>query len=360
MSAAATPIRTTVTSAPSAPSAPAESPASPAAGPSSTRDSGEARAVRSARRRAVARLVARRAVQSVFVVWIAVTVTFVGMHLAPGDMIDTLLGQERNDLELRAKVVAEWGLDRPVLVQYVDYLAGIVRGDFGTSYVQNKPVLDDFTSQIGSTLQLVGAALLIAVVVSLSLSLWLAGKRGTVRSLVGGAELAVLSVPSFWLGLILLTVFSFQLRWFPVVGDNGLSSLVLPALAIGIPQGAYLTQVLREDLDGELTRPYVLTARSRGASIARTKRVHALLHAALPAVTIGGLLVGGLLGGAAITEEVFGRPGLGHIAVAAIQSEDMPLVLGVAFFASAVFVFASSLVDVAALALDPRLRQARS
>lgn len=341
--------------------APAATPTATASATSTTtRDSAEARGVRSARRRAAARFVARRLLQGAFVVWVAVTVTFIGLHLAPGDMVDTLLGQNRNDAELRAKVIAEWGLDRPVVLQYLGYLAGLLHGDFGTSYVQHKPVLDIFTSQIGATLQLAGAALLIAVVVALGLSLWLAGRRGAVRSLVGGAELTVLSVPSFWLGLILLTVFSFQLRWFPVLGDDGPRALVLPALAIGIPQGAYLTQVLREDLDGELARPYVLTARSRGASIGRAKRVHALRHAALPAVTIGGLLVGGLLGGAAITETVFGRPGLGRIAVKAVESQDMPIVLGVAFFASAVFVIASTLVDFAVLALDPRLRQARS
>ena len=145
-------------------------PTAPAA-PTTTRDSAEARDVRSARRRAAARFVARRLLQGAFVVWIAVTVTFIGLHLAPGDMVDTLLGQDRNDAELRAKVIAEWGLDRPVVLQYLGYLAGVLHGDFGTSYVQHKPVLDIFTSQIGSTLQLAGAALLIAVVVALGLSL---------------------------------------------------------------------------------------------------------------------------------------------------------------------------------------------
>lgn len=333
------------------------------AGPASStteRDSDEARAVRAARRRGVATLIVKRSVQGVVVVWAAVTLTFIGIHLAPGSIVDTLLGQDRGDAELRAKVIAEWGLDRPVIEQYLSYIVGLAHGDFGTSYAQNKPVLDIFASQIGSTLELAGAALLIAVAIALSLSLWLSGKHGLVRGLVGGAELAVLSVPSFWLGLLLLTVFSFQLRWFPVVGDDGLRSLVLPALAIGVPTGAYLTQVLREDLDGELTAPYILTTRSRGSSIARAKTVHALRHAAVPAVTIGGLIVGALLGGAAITEQVFGRSGLGHIAVAAVESQDMPVTLGVAFFASAVFVIASTLVDLVALWLDPRMRAARS
>lgn len=324
-----------------------------------TRDSAEARSIRTARRRATAALVVKRLAQGLFVVWFAVTLTFIGVHLAPGDVVDTLLGQERNDLELRAQVIAEWGLDRPAIVQYLSYLGGVLRGDLGTSYAQNRPVLDIFTSQIGATVQLAGAALAIAVAAALILSLWLSGRRGPVRALIGGLELTVLSVPSFWLGLILLTVFSFQLRWFPVVGGQGLRALVLPALAIGIPQGAYLTQVLREDLDIQLNAPYVLTARSRGAGVARVKAVHALRHAALPAVTIGGLLAGGLLGGAAITEQVFGRPGLGHIAVTAIQSQDMPVILGVSLFASAVFVITSTLVDLAALWLDPRMRRPR-
>ena len=155
------------------------------AAPTTTRDSDEARAVRSARRRATARFALTRLIQGAFVVWIAVTITFIGLHLAPGDIVDTLLGQDRDDAELRAKVIAEWGLDRPVIVQYLSYLACILRGNFGTSYTQHKPVLDIFTSQIGATLQLAGAALAIAVVVSLSLSLWLAGRRGTARTVVG-------------------------------------------------------------------------------------------------------------------------------------------------------------------------------
>lgn len=345
-----------------APLTPAIAPeaAAPAAGPSTSRDSDEARAVRSARRRSIGLLALKRLLQGVFVVWVAVTLTFIGIHLAPGNIIDTLLGQDRSDQTLRAKVIAEWGLDRPAFIQYLDYIGGVLHGNFGTSYVQNKPVLDIFTSQIGSTLQLAGAALFIAVLVSLGLSLWLSGKHGPVRAVFSGLELGVLSIPSFWLGLLLLTVFSFQLHWFPVVGDDGLRALVLPALAIGIPQGAYLTQVLREDLDTELEQPYIVTARSRGASMGRVKAAHALRHAALPAVTIGGLIVGGLLGGAAITEQVFGRPGLGHIAVSAVESQDMPVILGVSFFASAVFVIASMVVDLVAVWLDPRMRQARS
>ncbi len=336
----------------------AESGAPPATtfGPAPTiaRDSDEARALRAVRRRGWLRLLGVRSLQGAFVVWAAVTLTFIGIHLAPGDTIDTLLGQERSDLTLRAQVTAEWGLDRPVVIQYLSYLSGVLHGDFGTSYSQNKPVLDIFTSQIGSTLQLTGAAVLIAVAVALTVSLTTSG-RSPLRTLSTAGELAVLSTPSFWLALVLLTVFSFRLRWFPVVGDD-LRALVLPALSIGVPVGAYLTQVLREDLDLALGQPYVLTARSRGASTARVTMVHALRHAAVPAVTIGGLIVGSLLGGAAVVETVFGRSGLGHIAVAATQVKDMPVILGVAFFASAVFVIASTLVDAAALALDPRMR----
>ncbi|WP_172121228.1 ABC transporter permease [Actinomyces faecalis] len=324
-----------------------------------TRENQDAREQRSQRRQHLARLLAGRTIQAVVVVWLAVTLTFIGIHLAPGDTVDTLLGLERNDPELRSRVIAEWGLDRPALVQYLAYLGGLLRGDFGISYVQNRPVVEIFSSQIGATLQLAGAALLIAVVIALLLSLSLSGRRGLLRQVAGALELMILSVPSFWLGLLLLTLFSFQLRWFPVVGTDGLRALVLPALAIGVPTGAYLTQVLREDLDAELAAPYVLTSRSRGASVARVKIVHALRHACLPALTIGGLIVGGLLGGAAITEQVFGRSGLGHIAVAAVHSQDVPVILGLSFFASAVFVIASTVVDLVALWIDPRMRRRR-
>lgn len=296
---------------------------------------------------------------AVLVLWAAVTLAFFAIHFAPGDTASMLLGQDnRNDPVLRAQAIERWGLDRPVWAQYVGYLSGVLRGDLGESYILRRPVAEVLAEQVGPTIELALAAVVLSLAFAFLGALVTSGRGGALRSVWRSGELIVVSLPPFWFGILLLAVFSFTLGWFPVSGAGSLSALVLPAIAIAAPTGAYLGQVFREGAERSLEAPYSVTARSRGVGEWRLRTHHSLRHGALPVVTLTGLSIGGMLGGAVITEKVFGRPGIGQVAVAAVNEKDIPVILGVALFATAVFVVATTIADLVLTALDPRLRQA--
>jgi peptide/nickel transport system permease protein len=195
----------------------------------------------------------------------------------------------------------------------------------------------------------------VAIVFAVGSAVLTAGKK-LPRSIAAGTELVLISTPSFWLGIVLLFVFSFTLKLFPVSGDRNFAALVLPALSLGLSLGAVIGQVLREGLERALEEPFALTVRSWGTSNLVLRLRHGLRHASLPAVTLTGWLIGGLLSGAVITEAVFGRPGLGRITVDAVLYHDLPVVLAVAIFSAFIYVVMSTIVDVLYLLIDPRLR----
>ncbi|QND44928.1 ABC transporter permease (plasmid) [Rhizobium lusitanum] len=291
----------------------------------------------------------------IVVLWAAVTLSFVSLHIAPGDIVDLLIGEQLRTPAVEAAIRTEWGLDQPLYSQYLSYLGRILHGDFGRSYILQTDVSALVLSQLLPTLKLTAAALVVAVVFAVVSAVATAGRRWP-RRIAGGTELVLISTPSFWLGIILLFVFSFTLKLFPVAGDRTFSALVLPALALGLSLGAVIGQVLREGLERALGEPFALTVRSWGASSLTLRLRHGLRHAALPAVTLTGWLVGGLLSGAVITEQVFGRPGLGKVTVDAVLGKDLPVVLAVAILSAFIYVVLSTLVDVLYLFLDPRLR----
>ncbi|WP_229194718.1 ABC transporter permease [Bradyrhizobium acaciae] len=169
-------------------------------------------------------------------------------------------------------------------------------------------------------------------------------------------ELVFASTPVFWLGILLLMAFSFNLRWFPVSGAVGWKSIVLPSITLALPTAGLLTQVLREAMEKTLDAPFVTTVRARGVGEFLIRWRHVLRHALLPAVTLGGWLIGGLLGGAVITEKVFGRPGLGTVTLGAVLTHDVPVVLTVVLLAAFIHVAASTLLDILYVLIDPRLR----
>ena len=299
--------------------------------------------------------IAVRLCSGLAVLWAAVTLTFLSIHVAPGEVVDIILGDQLGTPELVAAIEAEWGLDRPLGVQYLEFLGRTLQGDFGRSYMLQTEVSGLIWSQLGSTLRLTGAALAVALIYAVGSALLTAG-RPWGRRLAGIFELTMISTPSFWLGIVLLYVFSFTLKIFPVSGDRGWSSLVLPSLAIGLSLGAVVGQVLRQGLERALDEPFALTVRSWGVREIVFRLRHALRHAASPAVALAGWLIGGLLAGAVVTEQVFGRPGLGRITVDAVLMQDMPVVIAVAVLSAAVYVALSTLVDLACLLIDPRLR----
>lgn len=292
---------------------------------------------------------------AVLVLWAAVTLSFASLQIAPGDIVNLLIGEQVRTPEVEAAVRAEWGLDDPLIVQYLRYLWRVLHGDFGRSYMLQTDVGPLILSQLWPTLKLTAAALVVAVVFAVATAVLTAG-RPWARRIAGGVELVLVSTPSFWLGIVLLFVFSFTLKLFPVAGDRNFAALVLPALSLGLSLGAVVGQVLREGLERALEEPFALTVRSWGASGLTLRLRHGLRHAALPAVTLTGWLVGGLLSGAVITELVFGRPGLGKVTVDAVLGKDLPVVLAVAIFSALIYVVLSTLVDLLYLVLDPRLR----
>ncbi|MET9211399.1 MULTISPECIES: ABC transporter permease [unclassified Nocardia] len=307
-------------------------------------------------RAGVAGRVALRVLSGLGVLWGAATLSFLGVRLAPGDTVDVLIGEQPRTPEVEAAIRAEWGLDSPTVVQYARYLWNVAHGDFGRSYVLQRPVSEVIGSQAGPTLALTGAALLVALVFAVVVATTTARRRRA-AAVANAVELALVSTPSFWLGIVLLSVFSFQLKIFPVAANKGLAALVLPALALGLSLGAVISQVLRDGLERALDEPFAVTVRSWSVSETELGLRHGLRHAALPAVTLTGWLVGGLLGGAVIIEEVFGRPGLGRVTVDAVLAQDLPVVLAVAILSAFVYVVISTLVDLLYLVLDPRLRR---
>lgn len=296
--------------------------------------------------------------QAVFVLWAAYTVSFLVLYALPGDAVALLSGGEANDLseEQLDALRAQYGLDQSALVQYVQRLAGVLRGDLGTSFVSGRPVAELVGEALPSTLQIASLGLLLAIVFGAALAI-LANytrQRWLANILLGLPPLGV-AVPAFWFGLMLIQWLSFTIPLFPATGDRGLAAAVLPAITLALPTGATIAQLLSKSLSTTLREPYIDTAWSKGATRLRVHLRHALKNAALPAFTMTGLIVGQLLSGTVVTETVFSRPGIGRVTAGAVQQQDVPVVQGVVLFAAAVFVAANLIVDLLYPLLDPRI-----
>ncbi|KNC20192.1 ABC transporter permease [Arthrobacter sp. RIT-PI-e] len=305
---------------------------------------------------ATGRAITRRVAGSVLVLWASVTLTFFVLRLTPGDPITAILGGAGSapSEETVAALRAEYGLDQPVIVQYLGYLGGLLRGDFGTSYVFQVPVWDIVGPQILPTLQLAGLALVFAWGLALTFTLLTVG-RGRVLDGVGrSVEVLFASLPAFWVGIMLAVVFAVTLGWFPVAGDDGFVSLVLPALSLAIPLSGFIAQVTRSSFEDALAQPFVLSARARGLGDTAVRITHALRHAILPGITLSAWAVGSLMSSAVVAEIIFARPGLGRSLVDAITNRDLPITLAVVVVIAAVYILVNLAVDVLYRVVDPR------
>lgn len=302
------------------------------------------------------RAIARRAAGSLFVLWAAVTLTFFVLRLTPGDPVTAILGGAGSSPspETVAAVRAQYGLDQPVLVQYLNYLTGLTTGNFGTSYVFKVPVLDILGPQILPTFQLAGLALAFSWVIALAFTLLTVGRGRVLDGIGRGAEVFFAALPPFWAGIMLAVVFAVTLGWFPVAGDDGFRSLVLPALALAIPLAGFIAQVTRSSFEEALAQPFILSARARGLSDLAVRLVHALRHAVLPGLTLSAWAVGSLISSAVVAEIIFARPGLGRSLVDAIIDRDLPVTLAVVFITAAVYILVNLVVDVLYRVIDPR------
>nr|WP_237463671.1 ABC transporter permease [Leucobacter aridicollis] len=301
----------------------------------------------------------RSLVDLVLVVWLAATIAFLALRLIPGDPLDVLLsGVQDATPEMRAEIAAHYGLDRPAIVQYFGYLWGVVQGDLGTSYHRGSPVTQVLFSELGPTVELTVAAMLVAVVAAVALALATSGQRPGVRLAAQGLEVVAVSVPSFWLGIVLMTVFSFGLKWVPAFSGDSPAGLILPVVTLAVPLVGVITQLLRERVEHQLHEPFVTTVRARGVSEARLRSQHLLRHASVPVLTLSSIIFGSLLTGTVVIETLFARPGIGRVIVLALQDRDVPVVLGFVVFAAVVFIVINTVVDLLLPLNDPRLKGA--
>lgn len=233
-----------------------------------------------------------------------------------------------------------------------------MQGDLGTSYHRGSPVTQVLFSELGPTVELTVAAMLVAVVAAVALALATSGQRPGVRLAAQGLEVVAVSVPSFWLGIVLMTVFSFGLKWVPAFSGDSPAGLILPVVTLAVPLVGVITQLLRERVEHQLHEPFVTTVRARGVSEARLRSQHLLRHASVPVLTLSSIIFGSLLTGTVVIETLFARPGIGRVIVLALQDRDVPVVLGFVVFAAVVFIVINTVVDLLLPLNDPRLKGA--
>jgi peptide/nickel transport system permease protein len=281
---------------------------------------------------------------------------FFFIHLLPGDPIDLMLGEMAADAD-RTALRSALHLDEPVITQYGRFMAALASGDLGRSFGTKQPVTELILTGFFSTVQLALAALIFAMAVSIPLGLLsaLKSKSGIDRGILFFSLFGV-SMPNFWLGPLLIILFSLKLDWLPVSGKEGVSSLILPALTLGIGLSSILIRMIRSSVLEVMGKPFILTARAKGVSPWRVITQHLCRNALIPIITLLGLQFGALLTGSIITETIFSWPGLGRLTMTAILSRDYPLVQGCVLVIAMTYLMASLLADILYAVADPRVR----
>jgi peptide/nickel transport system permease protein len=299
---------------------------------------------------------ARRLLLALPVVLGVVTLVFLLIHMIPGDPVEIMLGEFALPAD-RDALREALGLDRPIPEQYGSFLWGLCRGDLGVSLQQRRPVTALIREHYPATLELTLAAMLISLLIALPAGILSGIRQYSVldHSTMFLALLGV-SMPNFWLGPLLIWVFSIQLGWFPVSGKGGLAHLLLPAITLGASMAAIVARMTRSSVLEVLREDYVMTARAKGLSEARVILKHVLRNAMLPVLTVVGLQFGALLAGSIITETIFSWPGLGTLMVKAIQTRDYPVVQGCVLIIALSYVLVNLLTDLLYGVIDPRIR----
>ncbi len=283
------------------------------------------------------------------------TLVFAFLRMVPGDPVTIMLGEQARAVDIEA-MRKDLGLDGPLHKQYLSFLASLVRGDLGKSFSMRKPVLEVIANRYPATIRLALAAMLVALLVSFPLGMLSAMRAGSAVDAAAGAfALVGVSMPNFWLGPLLILLFSIHLGLTPVSGGGGLAHLVLPAITLGTAMAGILARLIRSGMLEVQGAPFIRAAKAKGAKRGRVI-VHIIRNALLPVVTVIGLQFGALLGGAVVTETVFSWPGVGLLLIEAIRSRDYPLVQGCVLAISVTYVAVNLLTDVAYALVDPRIR----
>jgi peptide/nickel transport system permease protein len=305
----------------------------------------------------VTRYITRRLLLAIPTVLGVSILTFSMIHLLPGDPAELMLGELGHTPENIERMREALGLNDPIYVQYGRYIFNAVQGDLGESIRTRKPVSWYIGQQIMSTVQLTLAGMAVAIAMGTALGTIAAIYRDSwVDNLSMFTALFGISVPNFWLGLLLILVFSIHLGWFPATGQGGFDRLVLPAVALALPSMAIIARLVRSSVLEVLNQDYIRVARAKGLTESRIVLRHVSKNALIPVVTIVGLQFGALLSGAVTIEIVFGRQGLGRIMVDAVLAQDYPMVQGTILLAATTYVFVNLIVDVSYAWLDPRIQ----
>lgn len=297
-----------------------------------------------------------RLYSAIWVTFGVVSLVFFLIHWVPGDPVEVMLGESGASADREALRHA-LGLDRPLLAQWGGFLGGVAGGDLGQSLYNQEPVTGLLAQRFGATAQLAGAALLVALVIAVPTGIVAAARRGSAWDIGAmGFSLLGVSIPNFWLGPLLVLVFSLGLGWFPVSGRDAPLSLVLPAITLGTALAAVLSRMIRSSLLEVMGEDFIRTARAKGLSAWQVWVRHGLRNAWLPVLTVLGMQLGALLGGAVITETVFNWPGVGSLLVESIQRRDYPVVQGVVLVISLCYVLINLATDLLYARIDPRIR----
>lgn len=288
--------------------------------------------------------------------FIVATLAFGALQLIPGDPAEAALGGPGSQASAAALNAArvEFGLDQPILAQYMNFLWRLLQGDLGISYAQKIPVLQVLAGAIGPTLALAGLSLLIAWVIALVSVFIASGHSKVARAVASAIDLTAAAMPNFWLASLLVLLFTGVLGWFPAVSTGGIHGIVLPALSLAIPTAGFIAQVCRAGVDNARNAPFIESARARGETEAGVRIRHIIRHGIVPGLNMTAWALGSLLGGAAVIEVIFARPGLGRTLVNAVTVRDIPVVLGVVLFAALAYVLVTLLTDLTIARVDPR------
>jgi peptide/nickel transport system permease protein len=298
-----------------------------------------------------------RLAQAIPVLFGVTLFTFLMSHLTPGDPVLIFALGKPISPERAAQIRHEYGLDKPLWEQYGDYMGKLLHGDLGVGLHDQRPVWDTIAEAVPPTVQLTLCGLAVALALGVSLGILAAIFHNTwLDSLAMVVALIGVSTPVFYLGLLLLFAFSFEIHLFPATGISGWKTMVLPALTIGFASSAYIARLVRSSMLEVLRQDYVTTARAKGLVQRLVVTRHALKNALIPVVTYFGIQLAGLLTGAVVTEQIFSRPGLGRVAITAINNRDFPLIQGTVLVTAVIYVLVSLVVDLSYAFIDPRIR----
>ena len=297
-----------------------------------------------------------RLLGALLVIFGVISIVFLLIHMIPGDPVEIMLGESASTADREALRIA-LGLNQPLLIQFQHYLSGLLHLDMGTSIHFRRPVADLLMERLPATATLAAVTLLLTVFMALPLGIMAAVRRNSLWD-AGAMSFSMLgvSIPNFWLGPILILVFSLWLGWFPVSGHSGPASVVLPALTLSTGLVAVLSRMVRSSMLEVLGEDYMRTAKAKGMPPQRVILHHGLRNALLPVITLLGLQLGALLAGAVITETVFSWPGVGLLTIESIQSRDYPVVQACVLLISITYVLVNLLTDLAYAWIDPRIR----